>query len=199
MSTSYPQTPVHALTTRAPQRARVLKNDIFVTEAADPPSDPRLATTSYIAVWDTGATSTVISKKVVEDLGLIPSGRVTLHGVGSGDTAHEIEAPTYLINLILPNKVIVQGVVVAEASVSGCDVLLGMDVIGIGDFAISNHTDGTTWSFRAPSCGEIDFLPQTNRHNEQLHQQSAGSQDQRRRSRNKNKAARRKGRSRPGR
>lgn len=37
------------------------------------------------------------------------------------------------------------------------DVVIGMDVICNGDFAITNQDDKTTFSFRIPSEVEIDF------------------------------------------
>ena len=37
------------------------------------------------------------------------------------------------------------------------DVLIGMDIINLGDFAVSNHNGKTTFSFRMPSVDEIIF------------------------------------------
>ncbi len=37
------------------------------------------------------------------------------------------------------------------------DVLIGMDVIGLGDFSITNKDGKTTFSFREPSMEEIDY------------------------------------------
>ena len=39
----------------------------------------------------------------------------------------------------------------------GCDILIGMDVIGKGDFAVCNVWGNTTFSFRVPSVGVVDF------------------------------------------
>lgn len=33
-----------------------------------------------------------------------------------------------------------------------------MDVIGLGDFAVSNYRGKTTFTFRVPSLEEIDFV-----------------------------------------
>ncbi len=80
---------------------------------------------------------------------------VQLQGVhGSGDT------PTYLVNIFLPNKVAVRDVKVARAPrIAGADVLVGMDIIGMGDFAVSSYQGETSFSFRFPSMERIDFLP----------------------------------------
>ncbi len=40
----------------------------------------------------------------------------------------------------------------------GLGVLIGMDIIGLGDFAISNHGGKTVFTFRAPSSKVIDFI-----------------------------------------
>ena len=42
------------------------------------------------------------------------------------------------------------------------DVLIGMDIIGSGDFAITNHKGKTVFSFRIPSIGRIDFVNPNN-------------------------------------
>ena len=38
-------------------------------------------------------------------------------------------------------------------------LLIGMDIIGLGDFAVTNADGKTTFSFRVPSVEEIDFVP----------------------------------------
>jgi hypothetical protein len=38
-----------------------------------------------------------------------------------------------------------------------CDVLIGMDVISMGDFAITANSKGSTFSFQIPHGKEIDF------------------------------------------
>src|SRR3972149_10734968 len=38
-----------------------------------------------------------------------------------------------------------------------CDILIGMDLITLGDFAITNKDGQTMFSFRHPSLGHIDF------------------------------------------
>jgi uncharacterized protein YchJ len=40
----------------------------------------------------------------------------------------------------------------------GIDVLIGMDILGLGDFAVTHHQGKTTFSFRVPSRHEIDFV-----------------------------------------
>ena len=70
---------------------------------------------------------------------------------------------TYLVNIVLPAKVRVSGVRVTKGRFVGGDILIGMDIIKLGDFAVTNHNGNTKFSFRIPSQGHIDFVPETNR------------------------------------
>jgi hypothetical protein len=178
--------PIHSFTTKAPQKVNVLQNEIQVSEAFDNSIEsPQPIKKPYVCIWDTGATLTVISKNVIDGLGLQPSGKVNLHVVGSSDSPTEYETNTYLVNLYLPNNVVITAKA-AESSAAGCDVLIGMDVISLGDFAVTNHNQKTTWTFRLPSCDEIDFVKEIEEYNKKFK-----SPEQRRKERNKRKAEKR--------
>ena len=174
----------------------MLQSPVQVCEAFDPRSGvPPALVQPYIATWDTGATSTVITSKVVKELGLKPSGKVKVRGVGPAGTVQEHDSDTYLVNILLPNGVGVWGVRVSENAVDGCDVLIGMDVITTGDLAITNHNGKTTFSFRVPPCEEIDFVAEIQEHNLRFGgTKPALTPDEQRKLRNKQKAQRRKGR-----
>ncbi|MDR3363973.1 MAG: SEC-C domain-containing protein [Clostridiales Family XIII bacterium] len=105
------------------------------------------------ALWDTGATSTCIRPELVARLQLKPVA-VTTMNTPSGTK----ECSQYYINLHLPNRVVVERILAVEAIPANCDVLIGMDVIGLGDFAVSNHRGQTVFSFRMPSMEKIDFV-----------------------------------------
>ena len=96
------------------------------------------------AIWDTGAAGTVINKRVVDALGLQPTGMQKVIGVNN----ESIKA-THMVDLILPNNVVVQNVNVVEGSGS-FDVLIGMDIIQMGDFFISRAQGRTMFSFCIP-------------------------------------------------
>ena len=145
---------VSAFTTYGQGPLSVLKNQVGITASGSDDSP-----NAFQAVWDTGATATVITEKVVSECGLKESGKTELHGVHGSEAT-----PTYLVDVFLPNKVRVVEVTVAKAPLTGdSDILVGMDIIGTGDFAVSSYKGKTSFSFRIPSMEQIDFLPPKNR------------------------------------
>lgn len=111
------------------------------------------------ALWDTGATSSCISDQVVSSLGLITTGK-TLIKTPAGPK----EVSTYLIDIVLPNNVCVSDVRVCDSDIGlqGLDLLIGMDIIGLGDFSVSNYNGNTAFSFRIPSKQLTDYVLQLN-------------------------------------
>ena len=109
--------------------------------------------TTFHALWDTGATCSAISKDAAEKLNLEPVSKVT---VSHADGQSMVNV--YDISLALPNETLFQFVRVTECTLSGFDLLIGMDIISEGDFSISNKDGKTTFSFRIPSYKEIDFV-----------------------------------------
>ena len=109
----------------------------------------------FVAVWDTGAMSTTITKELAKKLGLCAISKVRVVGVTGNAICN-----TYLIALALPNGILIPELEVADCDGNiGCDILIGMDVISRGDFAICNKDGRTTFSFRTPSVEVIDFTP----------------------------------------
>jgi hypothetical protein len=106
------------------------------------------------AIWDTGATKSVITKAVAKALGLRPISFAKVRGVHGAQTV-----PVMLVSITLPTGLTFGSVLVTECDElsAGCGVLLGMDIICTGDLAISNHNGQTTMSFRTPSRQAIDF------------------------------------------
>lgn len=155
-----------AFTTRYITRVLVLKTDVGVCLPflGQPSKDEKIVIEKFKAIWDTGATNSVVTEAVAQKLGLKPI-RVArvYHAVG------ESFSPVYLVNIALPNNVIVQGVTVTRGVLPEDDqVLIGMDIIGMGDFAVTNVGGKTVMSFRLPSHREIDFIPETQEYNMQF-------------------------------
>lgn len=145
---------LHNLTLKHENLSLSLKTPCRVSIGFDPASDPSQPYSEFQAIWDTGATNSVVTAAVVAGCGLIATGMVQTHGV------HGVQdCRTYLANFLLPNGVQFKNVRVTEGKLTtDVDVLIGMDIITTGDFAISNR-DGRTWmTFRVPSIGRWDFV-----------------------------------------
>lgn len=110
----------------------------------------------FNGIWDTGATNSAISQRVVDECGLKPIGMVEVSHAGG--TNH---CETYLVNILLRNNVGISAIRVTKGNLgTNADVLIGMDIITLGDFAITNMNGKTVFSFRIPSVECIDFSKQ---------------------------------------
>lgn len=148
--------PIGAFTLKSKGILNMLQTDALIL------SDFREQTKPYTpklwkALWDTGASKSSISQRIVDDLSLIPIGKnnvSTANGV--------VPVNTYFVDIGLPN-----GMTVKNVSVTCCnlgediDVLIGMDIIRHGDFSITNVNNKTTFSFRIPSLKEIDYVEES--------------------------------------
>lgn len=113
--------------------------------------------TEYNAIWDTGATNTVITSQVVSDCNLKAIGMTRMHHAG-GHADHQV----YLISIMLPNKTGITQMRATECEeIGGAQVLIGMDIMNLGDFAVTNKDGKTVFSFRMPSTNVIDFVAQS--------------------------------------
>lgn len=147
----------HAFNIAYPTLTNALVSEVHITSAFDPshpPSDSEAK--KYLAIWDTGATNSVITQKVVQDCALMPI------AVAKVNTANgEVLSNVYLVGIWLPNKVRIAQVRVTEGLISGgVEVLIGMDIICMGDFAVTNKDGRTNFTFRTPSLECLDFVKQ---------------------------------------
>lgn len=97
-----------------------------------------------LALWDTGAIATNISKELVRKLQLSPVRYVNNY---INDTVHN--AGIYRVNIILEDGTYFNvDAVEAELGMSDDpDVLIGMDIIRLGFFNICTYEDGFKFSF----------------------------------------------------
>lgn len=140
--------PTYAFTTKSNNGLRrQLINEVVIESGGK--------TKKEIALWDTGASGTCISSETVKALGMIPTGKRNIK-TPSGCT----EVNTYLTSILLPNNVEIQDVEVCDSEIGnqGIGVLVGMDIITMGDFAVSNHLGNTVFSFRIPSKKTTDYV-----------------------------------------
>lgn len=157
--------PPMAFTVKWGQRARVLQTDIGVSEVMHPKEILERVERSRRTgepmtfefrmckgVWDTGATTSVIAKEIARELGLEPLNTVDVETV-----AGKVPASEYLVSLLLPSNVFMGPMRVIDGILNDADVLIGMDVIGEGDLAVTSK-DGKTWmTFSMPSSRHLDF------------------------------------------
>ncbi len=95
--------PTRSITTAAKSGLfSVLKNQCGISQAFDPRGDESPPVIrEFEAIWDTGATNSVITQTVIDACGLVATGMAQVHGV------HGVaQSETYLVNIALPNKVI---------------------------------------------------------------------------------------------
>lgn len=150
-------TPFKAFTIRHSQRVNALITDVFIGEPFDPSRGQHSTKGGkYKGIWDTGAMSSVITQNVVDHGNLQPVGMTIVHTAGGIR-----DSPLYLVSIRLPNDVWFPQVTATLGEITdGIDVLIGMDVICVGDFAITHFGNKTTFTFRCPSVGHLDFVEQ---------------------------------------
>ena len=132
-----------------------------ISRAFDPHKTPKAhipKMTNCKALWDTGATNTVISRDMAIKLGLIATSFAkSYHAQGYTDNI-----PIYYINICLPNGVSFSTLKVSEGILVGTDVLIGMDIIKRGYFCICQKDNKTTFTFQIPSSHDFDFTLEKN-------------------------------------
>ena len=137
----------------------VIKTEIGVSEIFDPAQDGEYPRVHKInAIWDTGASASVITKNVIDTLGL-----KKIDDVITYTAAGPKDSEAYLINMVLPNRVAFPAVRVTDGDIAGADALVGMDIISKGDIAITNRLGKTVMTFQVPSSHSFDFVKEINR------------------------------------
>jgi predicted aspartyl protease len=114
----------------------------------------------FVGIWDTGATGSVITKKIIDAVGLQPTGQTQV-----GTAGGTVITNTYLVNLTLPMGLMIPNLVVTEGNLTGADALIGMDVITLGDFTITNLKGHTVMNFRVPSMVEYNYVSEGDKYN----------------------------------
>lgn len=106
------------------------------------------------AIFDTGATSCCIGKAVAKELGLAPTGMTTVTGVGGSFPTN-----VYLLDIEMPHKVVHENIMVTEVEdIIGVQMLIGMDIIGLGDLSITHEEGKTVVSHVLPPLKCIDYV-----------------------------------------
>ena len=122
---------------------RALRTKVTLFAVSAPPPNKILVVD---AIWDTGATDSVITPDIAQQLSLFGVDTVNIEGVNS-----EGPAQVSLVHIGLPNNVLVPSRRVTIAKIGGgADMLIGMDIISRGDFLICNADNKTSFSFVMP-------------------------------------------------
>ena len=103
------------------------------------------------AVWDTGAEVTVISPRIVEMLGLTPIAHTQLMGIGGDE-----EVGVYKIHVGLPNGYLYEDLYVYCSDIDNYDILIGMDLISLSDFFLTNINGNNRFYFQMPAQGTFE-------------------------------------------
>lgn len=147
----------NAFTTKYSGRASALTGFVSIRAAADsagPDAKTDYPADEFRAVWDTGATGCVITQRVIDVCGLKPIG-MTKISHADGQSISEV----FLVDLRLPHNTLqFTNAKVTKGKLKDIDVLIGMDVITLGDFAVTNADGKTTFSFRVPSVATVDYV-----------------------------------------
>jgi len=111
-------------------------------------------TLPFKGLWDTGATTCAITSMVAKAIGARPVSKIIVKGVHGPQPCNQ-----YLINIYLPNHIRIDSIPAMELFDNDqFDALIGMNVISLGDFSISNLDGKTSFTFRMPSCQKPDFV-----------------------------------------
>jgi len=155
MFSSFSGDNTHIVTLQETTLLNVLQSPIeiscFELDNKEPLRQQRFATN---AIWDTGARASVITQEVVNALKLEPTGRVTINTASQTG----IQTATYSIILHLNTElsIVLKRVALGKIA-TNIDCLIGMDVISMGDFSVTNFENRTCMSFRFPSKHHLDY------------------------------------------
>ena len=111
-------------------------------------------TADVYALIDTGATATCISKPLARKLKLKVVGQSMMNTAGGLKRTNR-----YIIDLKMPSEISFENIRAVEfIGNTNFDILIGMDILMLGDLAITNAEKRTLTSFRVPpDLKHIDF------------------------------------------
>ena len=106
------------------------------------------------ALWDTGANCCCISFDLLDKLKLKPIGAMPI-ATPSGTAIYN----KYMVDIELSKGIVIKDITVCESEIGSqnLDLLIGMNIINKGDFAISNFNGETKFSFRIPTFADINL------------------------------------------
>lgn len=110
----------------------------------------------FICIWDTGASTSCITSNIVKKYNLTSTGKSDFF---TGGHCKSRSTDVYSIDLMFRDDFVFNNLRVLKIEKHDVfDIIIGMDVISKGDFAVSNLNGKTSFSFRIPSFGTANFL-----------------------------------------
>ncbi|MBE3128143.1 MAG: hypothetical protein IMZ60_00480 [Actinobacteria bacterium] len=114
--------------------------------------------TEYSALWDTGASRSLVDKKVVKELDLKPIATTNLKHFSIKKQANIYSVDIIIFNTAGKKEMLVENLKVAEDEYLGADLIIGLDlIVNYFDIAITNKDKIINFSIRCPSMQTIDF------------------------------------------
>lgn len=146
-----------AFTLKANGLMREIITDAKVSKFVTPDKIATVKKVDVKALWDTGASGSVVTQATAKTLGLVPIGKARVIYGGN-----EIDENVYLVCIYLPNHVIFPAKVTECDDKTQFDLIIGMDIISRGDFSVTNKNNKTKFSFRVPSLADHDYVEEEN-------------------------------------
>ena len=128
----------------------------------------RIKSVELTALWDTGATISCIKPSVKDMLKLTlvrSSSSVNIAGIGG-----IVKADVTLLSIFLVYNLEIEYCPLYVVDFPGsADIIIGMDIIGMGDLAVCNADGKTTFSFAIPPFPDkIDLAAKADAFNKQI-------------------------------
>lgn len=129
-----------------PKVGPLLQLAIFPPQVALLGSSPEEKHNYYMALIDTGASSTCVSAKVVSEVGLAPTGKIPVVGVHGSTPVNTYQ---FSVGFVIPQAQDATGAIIANITAfpvdgiefanpdCGFDVLLGRDILCRGQFSLT--------------------------------------------------------------
>jgi predicted aspartyl protease len=141
-----------AFTVEYPDIVKAIMTKVSISSNVYGAQDNR-SSIEYSALWDTGANGSAISVDMAQKLALIPTSVDRVYHANGSSMAN-----IYNIDIYLPNNIVFVSVPVIAVFLADFDILIGMDIISRGDFAITASQGKTKFTFQIPSTHNTDYL-----------------------------------------
>jgi predicted aspartyl protease len=106
-----------------------------------------------IGIIDTGATSTMISEQVAEELRLYPCGEISVSGVHGTN-----KSDLYFLDIVFGDFVLSNHRVSGSTGDAGFDILIGMDILSMGEFEFVRFGGRQIFLFGIPALSGSERL-----------------------------------------